>query len=274
MDAWLNSLAAEVSQHIRPPEGDAGLSCALVLQQAAVFLRVAPLPSARPWTRPPVCPPTCWLAISGPAPPRNSAVKLLPLNTVGCFFAAFISPTMIVPRVPYGACLFFFFLSLPARLLVMKQVWKHCIYNGFGTSHSQDVSFLLKPSSAPLVLFRFPAGWFSCSRATRVWLWSWIEEKLREKTFISRPSQAEGCGGRGSFLKFFFFCRLEKKKKIYGAREVSLIWSEAKLFRLKIWMFASPSCSTFVHPFNAIKRIAFNYEKKNESRQHKIIGIQ
>lgn len=126
MDAWLNSLAAEVSQHIRLPEGDAGLSCALVLQQAAVFLRVAPLPSARPWTRPPVCPPTCWLAISGPAlsppPSRNSVVTLLPLNTVGCFFAAFISPTMIVPRVPYGACLFFFFY----HFLPVCWLWNRC----------------------------------------------------------------------------------------------------------------------------------------------------
>lgn len=85
MDAWLNSLAAEVSQHIRLPEGDAGLSCALVLQQAAVFLRVAPLPSARPWTRPPVCPPTCWLAISGPASPPNDC-PTSPVRSVSFFF--------------------------------------------------------------------------------------------------------------------------------------------------------------------------------------------
>lgn len=258
MDAWLNSLAAEVSQHIRLPEGDAGLSCALVLQQAAVFLRVAPLPSARPWTRPPVCPPTCWLAISGrafpPAPSRNSAVTLLLLNTVGCFFTAFISPTMIVPRVPYGACLFLkkFFLSLPARLLVMKQVWKHCIYIGFGTSHSQDVSFLLKPSRAPLVLFRFPAGWFSCNRATRVWLWSWIEEKLREKTFISRPSQAEGCGGRGFF--YFFICRLEKKKKRRSMVPEECLWFDLRP-NCSDWRFGCLLLLPALHLFTLLMRL-------------------
>lgn len=66
-------------------------------------------------------------AVLSPLPPplsRNSAVTLLLLNTVGCFFTAFISPTMIVPQVPYGVCLFkkkFFYYFLPVCWL-----WNRC----------------------------------------------------------------------------------------------------------------------------------------------------